>query len=511
MMKEFLKDEKFREMKETLKVYMRAKSEYDEHIVRNNDWYRKQYMENIRMSSDGEIISPTTGFLFNALASKHADAMDAYPTVTLLERTPEGRAIAKKLSSVLPFELERTDFRKTYSRGWWYKLKHGAAAYGVFYHPEEDAVKVSRLDILNICWAPGIEDIQDSPYLFTVTSVPKKDVEARYPEAKDGNLESDFQLYRQGGSILEDGFVAVVDCYEKIRNSKGKEVVHLTKFCGDELLDSTYLHEETYERGLYDHGKYPIVMDVLYPIDGSPVGFGLVDIAKNPQSYIDKLDDIISRNALAAGKMRYMVKDNGGVNEEELLDMNQDLIHVAGGLGEENIRAFQTRALDPYIIEHRQNKIGELKEITGNRDVTGGGVSGNVTGFNAITALQSAGQKMMRDMVYESYTAFGEIMRMYVELMRQFYGEEHLFCVEDEAGERSFVRWLSKEENMLLAFDVRLTPARPDDSRQETVNNLAVALFEKGFFDPERKAEAEIALRMMEFPGKVQVEAMLKE
>ena len=53
--------------------------------------------------------------------------------------------------------------------------------------------------------------------------------------------------------------------------------------------------EDIGEDGIYDHGMYPFVFDVLYPDEDSPVGFGFVDIVKNPQLYIDKLDGLISR------------------------------------------------------------------------------------------------------------------------------------------------------------------------------------------------------------------------
>ena len=509
MNRDIISNEKFQEMQENLKEYMRAKAPLDDHIVTNNRWYEEQHQPP-KTTVGGDMIAPTTGFLFHALASKHADAMDAFPSIRILERQPEGKATAELLSKMIPAELSRMSFRDTYSRGWWYKLKHGAACYGVFYSPEEQGIQIKRLDLLHTYWAPGIENIQDSPYLFLLSSVRRSEIVRRYPDAQDKNLDSGFHLYRQQGDVPAEGFVAVVDCYEKMTDPSGKTIVHLTKFCGDAVLDSTLFYPELLEKGLYEHGKYPVVMDVLYPQDSSPVGFGLVDIAKNPQCYIDKLDEIISRNALAAGKMRWMVKDNGGVNENELLDMGQDLIHVAGSLGEENIRAFQPRALDPYIIQHRQNKITELKEITGNRDVTGGGLDKSVTGYNAIRVLQDSGQKLMRDMLQESYRAIQEMMHMCIRLIRQFYVGEHLFPV-DRDGEREFLRWSGQTAaDSHFDFDIKILPQRPDTSAQDTANALALELFRTGFFRSDRYKEAEMALKIMEFDGKNQVEMMLR-
>ena len=52
------------------------------------------------------------------------------------------------------------------------------------------------------------------------------------------------------------------------------------------------------ERGFYDHGLYPVVLDVMFPEKGTPVGFGYVAICKDPQIYIDKLSQTIMENAL---------------------------------------------------------------------------------------------------------------------------------------------------------------------------------------------------------------------
>ncbi len=504
-----LSDEKWKEIRETLKGYMRAKEEWDRHIEENNRWYRAQYMGKPSACGEGEMVAPSTGFLFNALVNKHADAMDAYPSVRFYERHPDGCEEAKMLSMVVPSELERMNFRETYSRGWWYKLKHGAVCYGVFYESAGKQVQIKRLDVRNLYWAPGVENIQDSPYLFALSHVPKKDILARYPDLEEADIESDFHCYEGSGNLTQDGYTVVVDAYEKVRIPSGKTVLHLTKFCGETVLDSTLFYPELTERGLYDHGKYPVVMDVLYPIDGSPIGFGLVDVAKNPQCYIDKLDEIISKNALAAGKIRFMIKDNGGVNEEELLDMKQDLIHVAGALGEENIRAFQTEALAPYIIAHRQNKITELKEITGNREVTVGGVQGNITGYSAIHALQTAGQKSMRDMLFESYGAFREIIGMCTELFRQFYTTTRVFRTSSE--KTPFVRWSGADfKSDLSDFEIRIATPHSTDDNESVQNELAITLFEKGFFDKAHREEALAALRMMEFEGKTQVEAYIE-
>ena len=109
---------------------------------------------------------PASGWLFNSVANKHADAMDNYPEPAVLPREEQDKADAEQLSKILPVILEYNDFEDTYSDSWWYKLKSGTAVYGVLWNPEKENglgdIDVKKIDILNCFWEPGVQDIQDS-------------------------------------------------------------------------------------------------------------------------------------------------------------------------------------------------------------------------------------------------------------------------------------------------------------------------------------------------------------
>ena len=67
-----------------------------------------------------------------------------------------------------------------------------------------------------------------------------------------------------------------------------KDILHYCKFVNDKILYASENDPEYVERGYYDHGMYPYVFDVMFPEEGTPVGFGYIDIMKDPQLYIDK-------------------------------------------------------------------------------------------------------------------------------------------------------------------------------------------------------------------------------
>lgn len=496
----------FRQMTEEFQRYRQHKQAYDRRIIENNRWFKAQYQSN----GQDEIPTPTTPYLFNAIANKHADAMDNYPSPNILEREERHRKTAETLTRILPMQLDACNFRRTYNRAWWYKLKNGAACYGVFFNPELRGglgeIDIRKIDLLNLFWEPGICDIQESRFLFVTALIDREELKQKYPQCQDrfaGDTAPEILTYSDDADRNKDKLL-VVDCYYKKTAEGGGKTVELVKFCGDTILDATV---DSGEGGLYHHGKYPFVLDVLYPDEDSPVGFGMVDIIKSPQQYIDRLDQLISRNALISGKTRFMIKDNGGMNEYELCDLSKDIIHVAGSVGEENIRELQAKPLHNYIIQHRQNKIEELKEVVGNRDFQQGQTAGGVTAYSAIAALQQAGEKLSRDMIAEGYNAFQEIIYLCIELMRQFYDEPHSYRVDRMDGKREYLTVsrldLSTDGQRYPAeFDVAVSAEKNNPCNRAAQNQTLTELWKLGVFRPDMAPSAKLLLENMYLDGK---------
>ena len=510
-----IKAEFFGKIRECFRFYKEHKQQYDRRIIDNNNWYKSRYMSD----PDSNIPEPATPYLFNVIANKHADAMDNYPEPNILERSEGDRQLAEKLTKILPMQLDICDFKKTYSRAWWYKLKNGASCYGVFFNPTLNNgagdIDIKKIDLLNLFWEPGITDIQDSRFVFLTALVDNAELKLKYPEHADkftGSAAIEAMTYddmqnTKNNDALKDKSV-VVDCYYK-KSRGNRTTVELIKFYDDTILAAS---EDTGENGIYDHGMYPFVFDVLYPDEDSPVGFGLVDIVKNPQLYIDKLDSIISKNALISGKTRFMIKDNGGLNEYELTDLNSDIIHVAGSVGDENIRELQANPLHNFIIEHRQNKILELKEIAGNRDFQQGGTSGGVTAYSAIVALQQAGEKLARDMLIESYNSFKSIVYLCIELMRQFYNAPRSYRINCENGSCEYISFTGRELNRSgypggehyhpVEFDVSVSGEKNNPYSRIAQNQTLTELWQMGVFNPDQAESAILLLESMHLDGK---------
>ena len=510
-----IKLEFFGKVQEYFKIYRDNKQELDHRIIDNNRWYKSRY----NSDPDAVIPEPTTPYLFNVIANKHADAMDNYPEPNILERSEEDTQVAEKLTKILPMQLDLCDFKRTYSRAWWYKLKNGASCYGIFYNPDSGKngdIDIKRIDLLNMFWEPGIIDIQDSKFVFLTALIDREELKVKYPHMADrftGGNSMDILTYDDvlGGpdqNILRDKCL-VVDCYYKKTDGE-KQTVELLKFYDGNILEAS---EDIGEDGIYDHGMYPFVFDVLYPDEDSPVGFGFVDIVKNPQLYIDKLDGLISRNALISGKTRFMVKDNGGLNEYELSDLSRDIIHVAGSVSDENIRELQAKPMHSFIIQHRQNKIEELKEIAGNRDFQQGDTHGGVTAYSAIVALQQAGEKLARDMLVTGYDAFRDIIYFCIELMRQFYDDPRSYRINRSNGKGEYVTFSKDDlENGYhrAEFDISVSAEKNNPYSRIAQNQTLTELWLMGIFDP-KQADASILMReAMHLDGKEKIIEGLK-
>lgn len=510
----------------TLKKYKAGKAALEARVIEDEKWYRLQHQQILRSRAKGDTRpTPTSAWLFNTITNKHADAMDSYPEPNVFPREQSDEQDAKNLAAVLPVVLEQADFEQVYSDNWWEKLKHGTAIYSPVWDNELQNgmgdVSVRAVDMLNLFWEPGISDIQKSANVFRCELVRNEDLEARYPQlsGKLGGQSITLAEYDHDDSIDTTGMSVMVEWYYK-RKVGTKTVLHYVQMVNDEVLFATENRPEYRERGWYDHGQYPFVFDILFPMKGSPAGFGFVAVCKDPQLYIDKLSGNILDNTGLATNPRYFAQDNNAVNMDDLLDNSKRIIPVAGNLDDLHLRKMDIDPVDGNSITVLQLKIDEMKETSGNRDVSSGSSSGGVTAASAIAALQEAGNKGSRDMISGAYRAYRRLDYMVLELMLQFYTEARYFRITAPNGAAEFITLASNQMGVQVSgidretgkplyrrpiFDIKITAQKRSAISREVENQRASELYQMGFFDPNRAQEAMIALDMMEFEGKDKV------
>lgn len=538
-------EEEVRAAYATLLKYKAGRTNLEKRIIEDQQWYKLRQWECLRRTSDKEQIEPASAWLFNVIANKHADAMDAFPTASILPREEGDEAEAEMLTAVVPVVLDGCDFESVYSGVTDDKLISGTGVYGVFW----DAGKLNGLgdidivqtDVINLYWESGVQDIQHSRNLFYVSLRDNDLLESEYPRLR-GKLTSpvtDTARYIYDDSIDTTNKSTVVDWYYKKRQGR-RTVLHYCKFIAGQseplyasendtlpTLDAAgrVIRRAPSEVGWYEHGLYPFVFDPLFRTKGTPCGFGYIDVGKNTQEFIDRGDQAIMQNMLFNCKPRHFIRNDGSVNEAEYADLTKDFVHVDGALGQDSILPVRASSLDGIYVTVINNKIDELKETTGNRDVSSGGTTGGATAAAAIAAMQEAGSKLSRDCNKAAYRAFKRLVLMVIELIRQFYDVPRYFRIMGERGGMRFVacsnarlRAQSLGElsgldmgERLPIFDVAVTAVKSSPYSRMSQNELALQFYAAGFFDPARADAALACLDMMDFDGKDFVTAKIAE
>ena len=559
--------EELRRANGILKKYKEGKTRLEQRIIDNEQFWKLRHWE--QMEKEGQhrgsgiavhgvsVLGqggnsgdpqPASGWLVNCILSKHADAMDCYPAPTVLPREPDDRQEAQRLSRILPVVLKKNQFKRTYSSAWWYKLKSGCAVYGVFWDGTKlgglGDISVKRMDLLNLFWEPGVTDIQDSAHFFSTELVDNDKLLAEYPqlEGKLGRGNFTMSRYLYDDTVDTSNKSLVVDWYYHT-NMEGRKVLQYCKYVGETVLyateNDTVQPTETQlmgadengrpvmgqvpcgpsmaQRGWYDHGKYPFVFDVLFPEEGTPCGYGYIDLCKSPQKQIDLMNQAILKNTLANATPRFFIRSDGAVNENEYADWTRPFVHTNGNLGSDSIAPIRAGSLDSVYVAILNNKIGEMKETAGNRDVANGGTASGVTAGTAIAALQESSGKLSRNMIDDGYEAFADVVTLCIELIRQFYELPRQFRLLGAMGTEEFVSYDHSglqprvmDDGVTVSyrvpeFDLEIGAERESPYRTAEANQLALQLFQMGFFRDDLADQALRCLELMEFKNKDQL------
>ena len=503
-----------------LQRYKTGKAALDKRIVDNELWFRMQHWANYQNEMMEGKPKPSSGWLFNSIANKHADAMDNYPEPNVLPRAADDEQTAKVLSKILPVLLEQAEYEQVYSDTWWRKLKQGTGVKGIFWDPGlrngVGDISIKSMDLLMMYWEPGVMDIQDSPHLFSLAVADNEQLKAQYPQL-EGHTGSTLEVakYIHDQSIDTSDKSVVVDWYYKKARENGPPLLHYCKFCNGVVLYASENDPALADRGFYDHGKYPFVFDTLFVEEDSPAGFGYIDVMKDTQTAIDEMNAAMDENVKLSAKARYIIQDGAGINEKELADFGKDIVHVAGRVTDETLRPLQTAGLAGNLITYRDARVAELKEISGNRDVSQGGTTSGLTAASAIAALQEAGSKLSRDMLKSAYRAFAKECYFIIDLMRQFYDESRVYRITGDSGQPEYVQFsgamLQPQPGGMIGgvelgshepvFDITVSAAKKSTFSRLSQNETAKECYQMGLFAPANADAALAVLDMMDFEG----------
>ena len=514
--------EQLKQFTKVLQEYKAGKARTEQRILASENWWKlRNSTEEQKETNIGGGFKSVSGWLHNVITSKHADAMEAYPEPNILPREEGDKGEARMLSAIVPCILEQNNFEATYSDASWQKLKTGTGVYKVIWDKGKlnglGDIGVERVNLLNIYWEPGVTDIQRSRYFFHTELCDKDILEERYPEL-NGKLKGQSFIstkFLYDDTVSDENKHTVIEVYYH-KYIEGRKTVQYCKYVGDQVLYATENDPAWAMRGFYDHGKYPYVFDALFPIEGSPCGYGFVDLCRNPQMEIDLLKTSFVKNAMVGAQPRYFKRLNNGVNTDQFLDLSNPLVDVEGDMSENALRIIEHSSLDGIYVNVLDRTIQELRETSGNTETSTGNISSGVTAASAIAALQEASGKGSRDSTMSAYRAYSEIVELCIELIRQFYDMPRQFRILGQYGAEQYVSYTNAGiqqqyqgndfgQDMgyrLPVFDIKVSAQKKNVYTKVTQNELAIQFFQMGFFNPQMTDQALMCLDMMEFDGK---------
>ena len=512
--------ERIQELNQILQKYKAGKARLDERVKSAENWWkmRNQFEEAKVTDPKNSGFRAATAWLHNTITQKQAAAMEAYPEAVIYPQEEGDKVEAWALSKIIPVILRKGDFENVYAENEWQKAKMGTGVYKVVWdrnlHNGMGDIAVRRKDLLTVFWEPGVNDIQDSRYLFDVELEDNELLLEKYGDIlKREDLGEGFRPEKMPTeeAVYYENKSPVVDCYYK----RGG-LLHMVKYTGEKVLYATENDPMRYNRGLYRHGLYPYVFDALFPVEGSPAGYGYIDIEANCQTRIDLLNTGLTRNAVSGSNPRYFARSNGGINEEEFLNVENTLVHYTGSLNKEDVFPIQTPAMNSAHLSYQETLINELRECSTKTETMAGTGSGGVTSAKGVLALQNAAMRTSRASSAGSYRAFRKIVYMVIEDIRQFYDTPRQFRILGENGVPYYIRYdnrfLKEQPGMVIGgiqlpphspeFDIEVQAERQSADTKAMQNELMLNFYNLGMLNPVNADMAITALSGMDFKGK---------
>lgn len=526
-----------------LQEYKAGKQMHDDRVVENEKWYNNRIAPPATQKGITKMYQ--SSWLFNVLNNKHADFMDNYPEATILPREISDKKAATMLTSIVNVVCERNKFKRTYDRNCWKKECYGTSAYGVFWDGTLlnglGDIRIQKTNTLNMFWEPGTEYIQDSPNLFIISIENDDTLISKYPVLADklgAAAGGETREFETEDTDTKKGKTDVYEWYYKKTDARGKTVVHFVKFCANTVLYATENETETLTdghgnivmeapavTGLYNHGKYPFVLDVLFPVEGAPTGVGWIDKLKDAQMQIDIINNAMLVNAKQSAMKRWIVPKGTKLNMKQFTDWTIPLVETTDGKFNENTAVELTTApMSDTVIAVLDRKIDELKETGSNRDFANGSTSSGVTSGAAIAALQEAGNKTSRDMISGSYDAFEEIIELVIELIRQFYTTKRCFRIVGEDGGTEYIQFdnssitpggIDGNDNpigdRMPYFDVKIKAHKQNPFSRVAQNQDVLNMYSMGLFNPANADQSLACVDLLEIEGKEKMKEKIEQ
>ena len=364
-----------------------------------------------------------------------ADQMDNMPEALMLPETKELEHVAEDLTDIVRFVMAQNNYESLHRRRVEDCFCTGTAITQVAWDPEMSGgrgdVCVIRWPVENFLWDPIADTLQDARALFKVSWHPLSWYEQHYPEkAKDIGSDSgeysglgvpEAQEENLGG---DEDRAMMLEYWYRLYDAKQKRyTINVAYLAGGVLLAN--------EKDVYAHGLYPFVADVFTPIEGLPVGDGLVQELAPMMRYVNRYANYIDMNLRMSSKGRLLVDRAAGIDKEALLDWETDVVE-GDRIDASALTWMQNQPFTGAVTQQMLQLQMDIKQDSGQNQFSRGETAGGVTAASAISALQEAGGKITRLRTNVLNQGYKAIVEQVMWLISQFYDKKRVMFITGE-------------------------------------------------------------------------------
>lgn len=415
-----------------------------------------------------------------------ADQMDNMPEALMVPETKELESVAEDLTDIVRFVMARNNYESLHRRRVEDCFCTGTAVTQVAWDESMDGgngnVALLRWPVEAFLWDPIAENIDDARAVFKVSWHPKSWFEQHYPEQYE-DIGSDSGVWDGLGvadaqdeirPADEDRVMLVEYWYRKYDAKKKRHTINVAYLAGGILLEEA--------TDVYKHGMYPFILDVFTPIEGLPVGDGMVQELAPMMRYINRYANYIDMNLRMSSKGRLLVDKAAGIDRDALLDWESDVIE-GDRIDASAIQWMQNQPFTGAVTQQMLQLQSDIKMDSGQNQFTRGETAGGVTAASAISALQEAGGKITRlrtNVLNQGYKAIAEQVMW---LINQYYDKKRVLMVTGQREGAMERREVSADPERLFGkaskgatppppYTVQIQVQRRNPLRQQAQNEL---------------------------------------
>lgn len=505
-------------IKEAYELFEEFRSVYTAEFTRCDDneiLYRGGHWDAVPVKDKNEP-RPKTPSLQSAIESTKAGLIARIPKAIITPEDPRDKELAEVIDAIIQQNHDAAQYKREYLKLVHDLLVCGYCVQEVGFDPRANRgigqAFIRYVDARCIMFDTQVEDIQDGRAVFKVYPRTIKWLEANFPDKKGKFTIDNFTM--SPDSVLQYDKTKTVLMLEywrrvfdpELNGGAGGYRVHMALLAGRQVLtDSQDLRPD----GYFADGEYPFEITWMYRRKGTPLGWGMVDQLGELQKLLDKMDQIVFKNAFMASHNKLLISKASGFTVDDLSDWSKE---VHEGTSLDGVKWFATPPLPDYIIAYIQTLRESMKDTSGANDVSQGNIGGGVTAFSAIDALQEASSKRVKMLVEALFETYRVCVRKEIEIEREYnILPRTVFVVRNGKRETAtfesamLQRTAESGEELPIEFYISVKVEQESKYSQQAHNQTILEMVQAGILDISK------ATPLMYFEGKEEVLAAASE